>query len=298
MESKSLKYRKRLDETATPQQVMDAIKKRYEVKITYAGDENGKGKGVRLIQPVAYGKSKAGNPVIRAFQPFGDTTTKVPHWKLFRLDRIDKWSGLRNRKFDTPPAQQWGGNAQGVFNPNGDKSMAEVYMVADFEGTKRRYNDNLRKHNEKLRAEKQAKDPFYRLKQNIKNSIKGDPEIMKRVAEWQKEQERQKQGIPTNQLTNAREMASIKDFGDTNTVSTSGPVSKQDTVIKNTTPQQQNNTQQRPEAERYRNVLKNGPVYKGETQNITNKQQETPNEIEDQEQELENNLENDNEKRQ
>ena len=79
-----IENKKKIDESVDPQKVMDAIKKRYEAKITYAGDENGKGSGVRIIQPVAYGLSKAGNPVIRAFQPFGDTTTKVPHWKLFR----------------------------------------------------------------------------------------------------------------------------------------------------------------------------------------------------------------------
>ena len=282
---KCLKHIDKLNEAASPQQVMDAIKKRYEAKIYYAGDKDGKGKGMRLIQPVAYGLSKAGNPVVRAFQPYGDTTTKVPHWKLFRLDRIDKWSGIRNRKFDTPPAPQW--SADGKFNPEGDKSMSEVYMVADFEGAKRRYTDNLRKHNEKRRAEKLEKDPFYLLKQNIKKSIKNDPEIMKRVAEWQKEQERikQQQGVAGAQFNNAREMASVKDFGDTNITTTSAPVTKQDTVVQNTAPQQQAPQAQQPKAEKYRNVMNNGPVFKGQEQ----QREETPDT------ETENNIENDNE---
>ena len=260
--------KKKIDESATPQQVMDAIKKRYEAKITYEGDENGKGGGTRIIQPVAYGLSKAGNPVIRAFQPFGDTTTKVPHWKLFRLDRINKWSGLRNRRFDTPPAQQWGGNSQGAFNTETDKSMSEVYMIADFEGAKRRYNDNLRKHNEKLRADKLEKDPLYTLKQNIKKSVMATPEVMKRIEDWKREQEQRTQRTNTqqSQLNTAREMASIKDFGDDTTTSTSGPLTKQDTVVQNTTQTPQTNNQEQPRAKQYKSVINNGPIYKGSEQ--------------------------------
>ena len=78
-----------LSEGVGQDKIIDAIKKRYEVKIKYTADDDPKGTGERMIQPVAYGTSKAGNPVIRAWQPNGDTKTRIPHWKLFRVDRID-----------------------------------------------------------------------------------------------------------------------------------------------------------------------------------------------------------------
>ena len=261
-------FKKVLEEAATPQQVTDAIKKRYEVKIKY-GDEKEKGGGQRLIQPVAYGTMKgSGNPVIRAFQPFGDTKTKVPHWKMFRLDKIEDWKPLRNRHFDDPSKGQFAKGkfmptgAEGAYNPNGDKSMEQVFITADFEGAKERYNDNLRKHNDEVNAKKVEQDPFYNLKQNIKKSIKGDPEIMKRVAEWQKqkaEKEKRKQGA--NQQS-SQEMASIRSFGNDNTVQTSGPVVKGETETQPT-------IQQKPENKGYQQIAQNGPIFKGNQENNT-----------------------------
>ena len=250
-----------LDEAATPQQVTDAIKKRYEVKIKY-GDGKEKGGGQRLIQPVAYGTMKgSGNPVIRAFQPFGDTKTKVPHWKMFRLDKIEDWKPLRNRHFDDPSKGQFAKGkftptgAEGAFNPNGDKSMDQVFIVADFEGTKQRYNANLKKHNDEVNAEKVAQDPYYNLRQNIKKSIKGDPEIMKRVAEWQRQkEEREKRKQGANQQS-SQEMASIRSFGNDGTMQTSGPVTKGETETQQT-------VQATPKTNDYQKIANNGPVYK------------------------------------
>ena len=255
-----------LNEDATPQQVTDAIKKRYEVKIKYGDEKGQKGSGQRLIQPVAYGTMKGtGNPVIRAFQPFGDTKTKVPHWKMFRLDKIEDWKPLRNRHFDDPSKGQWAKDkynitgAEGTYNPNGDKSMDQVFITADFEGAKQRYNQNLKKHNADVNAKKVAEDPYYNLKKNIKNSIKGDPEIMKRVAEWQKQKaEREKlkqQRLGPNQQS-SQEMASIKSFGNNDTEQTSGPVVKGDT-------ENQTTIQQRPQNNDYDKIAKNGPMLKG-----------------------------------
>ena len=256
-----------LNEAATPQQVTDAIKKRYEVKIKYQGDENNKGGGQRLIQPVAYGTMKgSGNPVIRAFQPFGDTKTKVPHWKMFRLDKIEDWKPLRNRHFDDPTNSQWMKDkynitgAEGAYNPNGDKSMDQVFISADFEGAKERYSEPLRKHNAEVNAQKVEQDPFYNLRKNIKNSIKGDPEIMKRVAEWQKQkEEREKRKMGANQQSSA-EMASIKDFGNRESTPTVGPVTKNNTDTGNQTQTDVKKTS-------YNNVAKNGPIYKQQTEN-------------------------------
>lgn len=257
--------RKVLNEAATPQQVTDAIKKRYEVKIKY-GDNEQKGGGQRIIQPVAYGTMKGtGNPVIRAFQPFGDTKTKVPHWKMFRLDKIEDWKPLRNRHFDDPSKGQFAKGkftptgAEGAFNPNGDKSMDQVFIVADFDGAKERYNANLRKHNDEVNAKKVEQDPFYNLRQNIKKSIKGDPEIMKRVAEWQRQkEEREKKKKGPNQQS-SEEMASIRSFGNNNTVQTSGPITKGNA-------EKQAVVQQRPKNDEYEKIAQNGPVYKQQTE--------------------------------
>ena len=102
--------------------INDAINRTYEVKINYQS-ENDNASGERIIQPVAYGLTKAGNPVIRAYQPFGDTQTKVPSWKFFLVSGIQKWKPLFKRVFDYPPEG---------FNPNGDKTMSVVYNIANF----------------------------------------------------------------------------------------------------------------------------------------------------------------------
>ena len=110
--------------------VNDAIDRTYEVKINYLSDGDDSTSGERIIQPVAYGLTKAGNPVIRAFQPYGDTKTKTPAWKFFRLDRIQSWKPMYKRVFKNRPPE--GFNAEGQFNDNGDKSMSVVYNIAKF----------------------------------------------------------------------------------------------------------------------------------------------------------------------
>ena len=146
----------------------DAIRHRNEVEITYSGDDGGK----RVIQPVAYGLSKAGNMVLRAFQPFGTTKTKVPHWKLFRMDKIDSWKQLRGRIFSEPPGQY--DSADGKFNPNGDESMSEVYLVANFERSKDYHSGKqyggLKRYNDQRAQSRRDEDPFNKFKQNIANS--------------------------------------------------------------------------------------------------------------------------------
>ena len=113
--------------------VNDAIDRTYEVKINYLSDGDDSASGERIIQPVAYGLTKAGNPVIRAFQPYGDTKTKIPAWKFFRLDRIQSWKPMYKKVFKNRPPE--GFNAEGVFNEIGDKSMSVVYNIAQFGAT-------------------------------------------------------------------------------------------------------------------------------------------------------------------
>lgn len=111
-----------LTEDVNTGKINDAIARSYEVKINYES-ETDTASGERIIQPVAYGLTKAGKPVIRAYQPFGDTQSSVPAWKFFLVSGIQSWKPLFKRVFTTPPPG---------FNPNGDKSMSTVYKVAKF----------------------------------------------------------------------------------------------------------------------------------------------------------------------
>lgn len=105
--------------------VSDAIQKRWVVKIKYKiSNDDRIGVEERVIMPVAYGVSKSGNLVLRAYQPQGDTKTTVPHWKMFRLDRIVSWKPLRNEIMYNAPNED--------YNPLGDKTMKKVYRNADF----------------------------------------------------------------------------------------------------------------------------------------------------------------------
>lgn len=112
-----------LNEDVQEGKINDAIAKTYAVKINYHSEYDD-ADGERIIQPVAYGLTKAGKPVIRAYQPLGDTKTKVPSWKFFLVSGIQTWKPLYKQVFHSPPADN--------FNPNGDKTMSTVYKVAKF----------------------------------------------------------------------------------------------------------------------------------------------------------------------
>lgn len=249
--------------------VIDAIKKHYEVKVNYAADDDEQGSGMRLIQPVAFGKSKSGNLVVRAYQPFGDTKTKVPHWKLFRLDRFTEWKPLKKRKFNEAPDDK--------YNPNGDKSMSEVYVLSDFYGRKQRYErGGLKKYNIERQAKAKEQDPYHDLKQNIKKSFMVDPKFMKYVQDWQKNKPEAMQRYLNG--ASADEMANTTKFGDEEITQTNGPISKNDTELKST-PQR---STQKSKVNDYKNIANNGPI-------IKQQKQEVP--VEPEESEIENNKE-------
>lgn len=110
---------------ATVSNVNDAINNLTQVEIRYNSGGEPVATGRRIIYPVAYGLTKSGNPVIRAFEPYGDTKTKVPAWKFFRLDRIKRWRPLK---------KTFKGEVLNGFNENGDESMSIVYNIADIKG--------------------------------------------------------------------------------------------------------------------------------------------------------------------
>lgn len=111
--------------------VLDAIRNKYKVRIRYDdGMENNGGnpKGGRLIQPMAVGTTKAGRPVVRAFQESGGSRRGAPKWKFFRLDRITSWKPLRNKRFFSEPPYEYG-----EYNQYGDESMGTFIDNAKFD---------------------------------------------------------------------------------------------------------------------------------------------------------------------
>ena len=80
-------------EIASIDSIVDAIKNKRVLVIYYDGDEPG-GRGLREIEPVCLGVSKAGNKILRAWDSEGASYTgfkgeqPLPGWRIFRLDKI------------------------------------------------------------------------------------------------------------------------------------------------------------------------------------------------------------------
>lgn len=226
-----------LIENVSVGRVNDAINKTYEVEINYHSDGEDIATGKRIIQPVAYGLTKIGNPVIRAFQPYGDTTSSIPAWKFFRLDRISSWKPFPNRTFKEPPAEF---NANGDFNPNGDKTMSVVYTIANFS------NDNAVNYSQ-----------MNNIGPITKNKVESD--IYKTDTE---------KGIEylRKQLDNPKyisDLVKTKNFGDKSMNATSGPVTKDDVT---------NNNENTP-----LDSINEPDIYKTDTEKDIEKRRETLN---------------------
>lgn len=120
-------YKKLILEVASIDNVVDAIKKKQRVIVYYDGDEPG-GKGLRIVEPVCFGYSKAGNPVVRAWDLEGSShraylgKKPLPSWRLFRLDKIITFKPT-TETFNEPRPN---------YNPAGDKSMSRVIINAVF----------------------------------------------------------------------------------------------------------------------------------------------------------------------
>jgi len=115
-------------EMASIDSVIDAIKKKNRIIIYYDGDEPG-GRGLREIEPVCFGYSKAGNPVLRAWDIEGSShrdyigKKPLPSWRLFRLDKVLSFRPS-GEKFDTPRPN---------YNTSGDKGMSRVIINTKFD---------------------------------------------------------------------------------------------------------------------------------------------------------------------
>tara|TARA_R110000824_G_scaffold4236_2_gene20158 strand:- start:86 stop:487 length:402 start_codon:yes stop_codon:yes gene_type:complete len=114
--------------------VKDAITNKHTCDLRYLDDEKlPNGGQVRSIQPVAYGYSKKGNPVVRAYQTSGPSLKvnekgiPLPDWRLFRMDRIKSMIPKKGEDslfltFDEPP----------LYNPMGDNSMTRMVYNSKF----------------------------------------------------------------------------------------------------------------------------------------------------------------------
>lgn len=117
-------------EIASVDSVVNAIKNRQKVIVYYDGDEPG-GRGIREIEPVCLGTSKAGNKVLRAWDEEGASHTAykgeqpLPGWRLFRLDKI----------LSLKPTGEVYNTPRPGYNFNGDKSMVSVIINAKFDNT-------------------------------------------------------------------------------------------------------------------------------------------------------------------
>lgn len=158
-----------LKESVSMNDINDAIDNHHRVIINYHSKGEDIATGARVIEVYAYGLTKAGNPVIRAFEPYGDTRTRVPSWKFFRLDRISSWKPTQ-QKFSRPASFYYKG--LGEFNPEGDNTMSSVYKIAKFDNDA---NMTINK-NDKIKKDTPFKTDteirMERLKQQLDNPIK------------------------------------------------------------------------------------------------------------------------------
>ena len=120
-------FRGLINEIASLNDIQKSIRDRNVTTIYYDGDEPG-GKGLRTIEPVCVGYSKAGNMVLRAWDQEGASHTAtigekpLPGWRLFRVDKI----------FTYKPTMDTFNEPRPNYNPNGDKSMTRVILNAQF----------------------------------------------------------------------------------------------------------------------------------------------------------------------
>lgn len=110
-----------------------AIKNHEVIRINYKSDDDSIASGERIIEPYVLGRTSKNNVVIRAFQPYGDTESSVPNWKLFKLNNIISWKPT-NETFDSEPNKR-GFNVQ-PYNQFGDNQLKMIRIQATFDNIK------------------------------------------------------------------------------------------------------------------------------------------------------------------
>ena len=116
-----------ITEIASLNDIQNSIRNKTVMTIFYDGDEP-VGRGLRTIEPVCVGYSKAGNMVLRGWDLTGASHTAykgeqpLPSWRLFRVDKIFTYKPTGDNFYTARPG----------YNPNGDKSMTRVILNANF----------------------------------------------------------------------------------------------------------------------------------------------------------------------
>lgn len=239
-----------ITESAASNAIIQAIDGHYQVLITYVTPDNVAVK--RQIEIYAYGLSKAGNEVIRAFQI--DSGKNRNHksesgkWKLFRVDRIKSFRILKNmfKPFSDEPRKR-GWLYSEWFNSEGDRSMATVYKMIDLKDYEGEVYDN---HGSYFKRDADRKrDKYYQKK-----------------AEKQQAKDAAANGNSYNQYD-----ASIENGNPTTNNVAKGPIPNKDNTQK---PEPQNQPEQAFDTTEFSNRLDNALNGK-EEEDQENKEQTT-----------------------
>lgn len=159
-----------LTESVSVDSISNAINGLHPAWITYDDKKGGGGKARRLIYPVAYGLTKAGNPVVRAFQPQGSSkrglTTppnnrEYPKWKFFRVDRIKFWRTVNSNTYNSEELVG--------FNEEGDNSMSTVYTIAPIGNAKNIQRNNVQTSNDTGKTTNVSFEPKPITKDEVEN---------------------------------------------------------------------------------------------------------------------------------
>ena len=116
-----------ITEIASIDDMQRAIKQKMVMVINY-NDDKPEARGLRSVEPVCLGYSKAGNLVLRAWEREGASYSAakegnvLPGWRLFRVDKILTFKPTMDNFTEVRPN----------YNPNGDKLMTRVIVNAVF----------------------------------------------------------------------------------------------------------------------------------------------------------------------
>ena len=188
-----------LEESVSTSDVIDVLDNHHRVLINYVSKSKNRkiANGPRIIEVYAYGLTTAGNPVIRAFQPFGDTSSSTPSWKFFRLDGITRWID-KKQVFSSPASDRYPGI--GEFNPEGDKTMAIVYKVAKFDDDDEVYKTDTEQSIQ--RSREQINNPITMNDLAQKPKAPQEPKLKQNVQPQTKEPTEPKADGPVGSVNN------------------------------------------------------------------------------------------------
>jgi len=115
-------------ESAALDDMQRAVKQKMVMIINY-NDDKPRARGLRSIEPVCLGYSKAGNLVLRAWEREGASYSAavkgkaLPGWRMFRVDKILTFKPTMDNFTEMRPG----------YNPYGDNLMTSVIVNASFD---------------------------------------------------------------------------------------------------------------------------------------------------------------------